>query len=307
MNLLFALVLQTAVVQSAFPVQMGYRLEPDTVTVGDHATLIVSIVAPPGSQVQFPTGPDTAHAEGGVLGVELVGQRATSLRGDTAIAGYRMSVWDVGTQAVNMPDVLVSYRGRVQHVPLSGISLFVKSVLPADTALRHPKPPRPLITLTTFNWLPWLLALLALIIASLVGWYWWRRRRAAAAPLEPYERAKLEFARTETQFPPDREPERHFAGMVDVMRDYLAARVAGIRRSYTSAELLSQIDLHGQTEQLLPVLLDRADLVKFARARVTTSESAGAGQSARAIVDAVEARLVAAEAAERESKLRKAA
>lgn len=306
MNLLVGLMLQTQVAQGPYPVQMGFRLDPDTVTVGDHVTLVITIVAPRGSQVQFPDGPDTASAQGKIP-VEIIGKRATALHGDTAIAGYRLSVWDIGTQTVNMPDALVSYRGRIQHVPLSGITLFAKSVLPADTSLRKPKPARPPITLFVFNWRPWLLALLGLIIAGLIAWYWWRRRRAAAVPLAPYERAKLEFERVSKQFPADREPDRHVAEMVNVMRDYLAARVTGIRRSYTTGELLATLATHDRTETGLPALLEKADLVKFARARATPDEALAAGNSARSIVDSTEARIVAAESAESQGKLEKAA
>lgn len=306
LNLLVALFLQTGVSQTAFPVQLGFALDRDTVTVGDHVTLIVRVFAPHGAQFSFPVGPDTTHAPG-TYPVELIGKRATTMEGDTAVAGYRLAAWDVGRQPVNMPDVVVTYRGQKQLVPLGGISLFVKSVLPADTALRKPKPARPLITLTTFDWKKWL-PLLLLLLAALIAWWVWRRyRRRAAMPLDPYERAKVEFARVAREHPPEREPAIHFAMMVDVMRDYLAARVTGVRRSYTTRELLAKMSLSGDAERALPSLLERADLVKFARATTTPDEAGKAGETARAIVDATEARIVAAETAEKESKLERAA
>src|SRR6476619_6166031 len=125
MNLLVALFLQTGVAQAAFPVQLGFALDRDTVPVGDHVTLIVRVLAPAGSQFSFPAGPDTAHKEGSYP-VELIGKRATSMRGDTAVAGYRLAAWDIGAQTVNMPDVVVTYRGEKQLVPLSGINLIVR-------------------------------------------------------------------------------------------------------------------------------------------------------------------------------------
>jgi hypothetical protein len=42
---------------------------------------------------------------------------------------------------------------------------------------------------------------------------------------------------------------------------------------------------------MLPEMLARADMVKFARADVTREEARGAGITARAIVDHVEARV----------------
>jgi len=44
-------------------------------------------------------------------------------------------------------------------------------------------------------------------------------------------------------------------------------------------------------ESELPQLLDRADMVKFARAEVAVEEARQAGVTSRAIVDHVEARL----------------
>ena len=306
MNLLVALFLQAGVSQGAFPVQLGFALDRDTVSVGDHVTLIVRLLAPHGAEFAFPEGPDTTRKEGSYP-VELVGKRATTMQGDTAVAGYRLVAWDVGIQPVNMPDVVVTYRGQKQLVPLSGIHLFVRSVLPKDTALRKPKPARPLIALTTFDWKKWL-PLLLLLLLALIGWWLWRRyRRRMALPVDPYQRAKIEFARVEREYPAERDPGRHLAGMVDVMRDYLAARVTGVRRSFTTRELLPRMALAGEAERKLPGLLEHADTVKFARGTATPAEAAAGGQSARAIVDEIEARTVASENAERAAKMEKAA
>lgn len=306
MNLLAAMFMQIGVGQPPVPIQLGFALDRDTVTVGDHVTLIVRVFAPHGSQFSFPAGPDTVH-KAGTYPVELIGTRAATMQGDTAVAGYRLAAWDVGSQPVNFPDIVVTYRGQKQLVPLAGINLFVRSVLPGDTALRKPKPARPLIALTVFDWKKWL-PLLLLLLLALLGWWLWRRyRRRAALPLDPYERAKAEFARVAGEYPPDREPPRHAVEMVDVMRDYLAARVTGVRRSFTTRELLPKMTLSGAAERSLPSLLDRADLIKFARATATPAEAAIAGDSARAIVDEIEARIVAAENAEREQKAERAA
>jgi hypothetical protein len=306
LKLLVALFLQTGATQNPYPVQLGFALDRDTITVGDHVTLIVRVLAPHGAQFTFPAGPDTAHAPG-AYPVELIGTHAMVMQGDTAVAGYRLAAWDVGTQPVKMPDVTVTYQGRKQLVPLGGISLFVRSVLPADTALRKPKPARPLISLATFDWKKWL-PLLLLLLLALIGWWLWRRyRRRASMPLDPYQRARMEFERVAKEYPPERDPREHLAQMVDVMRDYLAARVTGLRRSYTTRELLAKLDVAAAPRSDLPALLDSADLAKFARAPVTAAEAAAGGETARKIVDETEARIVAAEAAEKDQKLERAA
>jgi len=306
MNLLIAFFLQTGIAPTAFPVQVGFALDRDTITVGDHVTLIVRVLAPAGAQFSFPVGPDTAHKEG-AYPIELIGKRAATMQGDTAVAGYRLAAWDIGAQRVTMPDIVVTYRGQKQPVPLSGISLFVRSVLPSDTALRKPKPAREIIVVTTFDWKRWLPLLALILLAILASWLWLRYRRRAGMPLDPYARAMVEFVRVTREYPPERDATRHLAAMVDVMRDYLAARVTGIRRSYTTRELLSKMTLVNEAERDLPALLERVDLVKFARETATPEEAARGGASARAIVDETEARIVAAESADRATKLERAA
>jgi hypothetical protein len=212
--------------------------------------------------------------------------------GDTAVALYHLVAWDVGVQPLRFPDVRVTFEGQERHPPLGAASVFVKSVLPADTSLRVPKPARPLIVLPVFNWLLWLALLAAAIAAGLVWWAWRRYRNRPKPPVDPYVRAQQEFARVEARrLLEDGQSAEHFAAMVDVAREYLAARVPGVRRSDTSSELLRAMQPRDGVETELPRLLERADLVKFARADVSLEEARQAGLALRAIVDQVEARI----------------
>lgn len=293
--LLQALVPQSGQTQQtapgAIPVQMGYRVSPDTVIIGQPFNLFVKIAAPMGVRFEFPAGPDTAM-QNGVRPIELRGEKLVSMLGDTAVALYHLVAWDVGVQPLRIPDVRAALGGAERRLPLSGASVFVKSVLPADTSLRVPKPPRPLIILPVFNWWPWL-ALAAAIIAGVLLWWAWRRyRNRPKAPVDPYVRAQRELERIERMglLEADRGPE-YLALFVDVAREYLAARVPGVRRSDTTSELLRTMQPHDGIEAELPRLLERADLVKFAGEDLPRDEAREAGLLVRAIVDHVEARL----------------
>ncbi|MDB4871288.1 MAG: hypothetical protein JWL97_2292 [Gemmatimonadales bacterium] len=293
--LLPALVPQSARTQQtapgAIPVQMGYRVSPDTVIIGQPFNLFVKIAAPMGVRFEFPAGPDTAM-QNGVRPIELRGEKLVSMLGDTAVALYRLVAWDVGVQPLRIPDVRAALGGAERRLPLSGASVFVKSVLPADTSLRVPKPPRGLIILPVFNWWPWL-ALAAAIIAGVLLWWAWRRyRNRPKAPIDPYVRAQRELEHIERMglLEADRGPE-YLALFVDVAREYLAARVPGVRRSDTTSELLRTMQPHDGVEAELPRLLERADLVKFAGEDLPRDEAREAGLAIRAIVDHVEARL----------------
>jgi hypothetical protein len=270
---------------------MGFRVTPDTVLIGQPFSLFVKVLAPRGVRFEFPPGPDTT-TQNGVSPIELRGEKLVSQLGDTAVALYRLVAWDVGTQPLRIPDVHVTFEGQERRPSLATASVFVKSVLPADTSLRVPKPARPLIVLPVINWLRWL-ALLAAIVALALAWWAWRRyRNRPKPPVDPYVRAQQEFAKVEgRRLIETGEPEEYVAAMVDVTREYLAARVPGVRKSDTTTELLIAMQPRQGIEIELPQLLERADLVKFARASVNDQEAREAGAQLRAIVDHVEARI----------------
>lgn len=277
--------------QADLPVKMGFTVTPDTVLVGQPFILLVKVHAPAGVRFEFPNGPDTT-TENGVRPIELRGQKAVSPLGDTAVALYQLVAWDIGTQPLRMGEVRLTLGGLERRAPLSAASVFVQSVLPAQEAERVPKPARPLIVLPVFNWWPWIALAIAVILSSLLAWAWWRYRNRPIAPIDPYVRAQREFARIEAENLLENDAAReHLTRMVDVVREYLAARVPGVRRSDTTSELLRAIQPQGPVEGQLPQLLERGDLVKFARAKAPRDEALKAGMSAHEIVDHVEARL----------------
>ena len=276
---------------SGLPVQMGYRVAPDTVLIGQPFNLFIKVNAPKGVRFEFPAGPDTT-TQNGIRPIELRGERLVTMLGDTAVALYHLVAWDIGVQPLRFPDVRVTFEGQERRPTLGDASVFVKSVLPADTSLRVPKPPRPLIVLPVFNWLLWLALLAAAIAAALAWWAWRRYRNRPKAPVDPYARAQQEFARIEQQhLLEDGRFDEYYAAMVDVTREYVAARVPGVRRSDTTSELLRTMQPRDGVEGDLPRLLERWDLVKFARAKVSLHEAREAGLAVRAIVDHVEARV----------------
>lgn len=281
------------------PVQLGVRISPDTVTVGQHFVVVVRVRAPRGATIAFPTGTDSATAHP-LTATRVAVRSAIVTTPDTSAvmqsAAYRLTAWDTGPQPLSLGDVVVRAGGQTGYVSLADRSVFVRSVLPADTALHVPKPPRPRIAIVPFNWIPWLALLAALVAASLLWWAWrWfsRRRRA---PLDPWSAAERDFERIEAmQLVEGGEGERHVAMMTDVMRTYLAARVSGIERSHTSSELLAAASEIHRAAPDLGELLWNADLVKFARRRVDGDEAASLGRSAREIARTVESFVAARE------------
>lgn len=266
-------------------------MRPDTVLIGQPFNLFIKVLAPKGVRFEFPNAPDTA-SQNGVRPIELRGEKIVSMLGDTAVALYHLVAWDIGAQPLRLPDVRVVAEGQQRVLPLGGAQVFVKSVLPADTSLRVPKPARPLIVLAVINWLLWLGLLAAAIAAALLWWAWRGYRNRPKPPIDAYVKAQQEFARVEARrlLDADRGGE-YLVSMVDIAREYLAGRVPGVRRSDTSFELLQTMKPREGIEKELPRWLNQADLVKFAKGDAAREEARAGGVALRSIVDHVEARV----------------
>lgn len=288
------------------PVQLGVRITPDTVTVGQRFVAVVRVRAPAEATIEFPTQSDSATTASATA-TQLIGtpvvQPIPDSTGVTMSAAYRLAAWDIGPQRLGLGDVIVRLNGQTGYVSLVDRAVFVRSVLPEDSALHVPKPPRPQIEIAPFNWLPWALLAAALIAVGLLWriWIWYRRR--TSTPLDPFNAAQREFDRIEAmRLVQSGEGERHAALMSDVMREYLAARVPGIQRSQTSSELLAASGEIHVAARGIGELLWRTDLIKFAGLRVGADEAERLGSSARSTVRSVEDFQVDRESEEDERK-----
>ena len=280
---------------STITVQAGAVADRDTVTVGDVVRLTVRVRAPLGATVNFPTGLDSL-APVQALEPPTIRDGADSSVVDR-IATYRLAAWDVGRQPIRLGDVLVQADDGDRRVSLTLPTMFVRSVLPADSAQRVPKPPRDLLSVRApIPWWWWALGALAVLAVGLLIWWWVRRRRGAARPTgDPYADAQAAFARIERlRLPEAGEPGRHAALMTDVMRRYLADRHESASLANTTGELL--VVMRGVPTvpfERLRKLLDDVDPVKFAAVPVDAQRARELGEEAKAIVGEEHARATA--------------
>ena len=266
------------------PVKAGVTVAPDSVRIGDPFRVTVGVRAPVGASIEFPRVLDSTAT---VQSLDPVTVRTSA--DTTAVeqyAEYRVAAWDVGAQPIRLDDVLVRFNGATRRIPITG-SVFVRSLLPKDSAQRVPKPPRALFEPNPFPW--WLWVLIAAAIIALILWWMRRRRRKTPTPaivIDPYERAEAEFQRIEALGLIDAgERGRYVALMIEVLRDYLSARYAEASLALTSTELERAVGhlAHVPQDRLTRVLTD-GDLIKFARRPVSGERARELGREARAIV-----------------------
>lgn len=303
----FALLACVATMMSAqqpvVRVQAGVSISKDTVTVGEPFDVRIRVRAPADARIMFPDNPDTSGA------VQARDPRvivtSDSVQSLDQTATYRLAAWDIGVQPVRIGNVTVASPTATnddeRRVNLATVEVFVRSVLPADSALRVPKPARAIWEIPAFPW--WILA--ALLAATAIGlgiWWWLKRRRQPrpAVPVDPYLRARKEFSRLDAMGLVDAgERTRFVALVVEVLRDYMAARYPDAALSLTSRELVAIVRRHPHVpgEQLSRVLHE-ADLAKFAAFALSEERARGLARDAKSIVEHEHQAMKAAEAAQ---------
>jgi|HubBroStandDraft_6_1064221.scaffolds.fasta_scaffold84155_2 hypothetical protein len=271
-------------------VMLGVRVAPDTVTVGAPFQVLVRIRAPRGSRIEFSLGPDSTGAVQ-ALDTRQV-QDSPDTTGAEAMATYRLAAWDVGPQQVLIPDAMVRFPSlALRPVPIAPLMVFVRRLVPPkDSARRVPKPARAILMAVEPWWWRWAVAVGALLILVLL--LWWlvarsRRRTGPGAKRDPYEDALRELDQIERLGLIDAgERGRYVALVTQVVRDYLAGRIATASLSLTTMELVEALraDARVPLERLQGVL-EESDQVKFARARVSAERAVAVASDARQVVE----------------------
>ena len=283
-------------------VMLGVRVTPDTVTIGAPFQVLVRVRAPRGARIEFSLGPDS---NGTVQALDT--RRVTDSpdsTGTEAMATYRLAAWDVGAQQIVIPDAVVRLPSlALRPVPIGPLTVFVRPVLPAtkDSARRTPKPARPILAPVEPWWWRWAVAGGALFFLVLLLWWLARRARRplGMAARDPYQEALTELDRIERLGLVDAgERGRYVALVTQVLRDYLAGRIASASLSLTTLELIDALraDARVPLDRLRNVL-EESDQVKFARAKVSAERAVQVASDARQVVEETDTAVRGSEAA----------
>lgn len=281
-----------SVQQGAGPrIRAGTVVRPETVTVADVFTYTVTVELPRDARIEWPSINDTTAAVSQRAPVQVSDETPGTIRRETAT--YSLAAWDTGSVPLGLPDAIVRQGNSTVRLPL-GAQVYVRSVLPGDTAQQVPKPARDLFPRQVPWWEQWWLAAVVLLALALLYWLF-RRRRAVQparviAPLDHYARAMHDFDRLERLALVDAGERGRFVSLaVEVLRTYLTSRVPATMLSQTSSELVTAVrdDTRVPVTRLAP-LLGETDAIKFARFPIDLPRARHLAAEARAIVDDVE-------------------
>lgn len=262
--------------------QVRTALLPDTVTIGDVVRAVIWVDLPAGYKVAFGDSLPIADTLENA-GKPTLQERTLPDGGVEVTVVYLVTPWRTGDHPLPVVRVHVSGGGKDTVLQARLPGLHVSSVLPADTAKQQPKPPAGVVGPDRLLWPYILAAILALLLLALLAWWLWRRLRRRApvvmvAPeevLTPRERALRELDRTRAAgLLETGETKLFYSRSTDAVRRYLDALNPGWGADRTTSELIPRLrSLDLAVAAALARLLDRADLVKFARLRPAQGEA----------------------------------
>jgi hypothetical protein len=256
---------------TAQQVQVG--LTTDTVRVGDIVGVAVQVTAPAGAELIVP---DTLDLSGDLENAARRRVRLDSLGNGTLryLLTFPVTAWRPGAHTLPALQLSLRNRGQEQPITVALPALDVMSVLPADTTGVEARPPRDVWGASRL-W--WPLALLALLVAAVLGalaWWWRKRRRVAPAvsvetplpAIPPRAWALAELERIARAGWLERhEFRRFYIEVSETLRRYAAMLDGAWSPDLTTLELNTRMQEVGADPGALLGILQRADLVKFAR------------------------------------------
>jgi hypothetical protein len=257
---------------------------PEAITVGDVFHAAIRVDLPAGTTL---LAPDSLALPADIEPAGRREVRMDSVNGvPRATVIFPLTAWRPGSYDIPALAVRVVRDGTESTHTVQLPSFTVRSVLPGDTAGVEPRPAKDVFGASRLWW-PILLGLLLAAAVAAALWYWWRRRKVPEPVAEPEpmvvprEAALAQLDALQREGLIERgELREYYIRLTETLRRYTASLDPSWSADLTTAELGARMRAAGFTDGLeLVRLLGAADLVKFARARITP-DAAGADLAA---------------------------
>lgn len=299
-NFLLALSFSFLVITAVAQPTAERNLSRDSVQVGDSVMLSLKVETQKGAEIYLPQLSDTL---GGGLELYLPPYLDTLQYDEKAfVAQWRLPLVSYDTGWLVVPDIplLVMYNGHADTLT-TGVSMLHVSYVPLDEEtgeladIRQPLAQ----SITLRELLPWLIALLVALLLALGIYFWLRFRKKkehindVPRDTRPPEEIALSILHDLTQREAWRSPgaKYFYTGVTDALRAYLAATWKIRTLEETTMEILEALRTDTpctatHLEQIRQIL-QRSDLVKFARLEPSETEARTDGENAVRIVEEI--------------------
>ncbi len=257
--------------------QVKSSIDSTTITIGEQLNYKIEVATDTTNRIVFPEGQS-------FLPLELL----ESYKTDTTyinskyrlVKRYALTQFDSGAYTIPAQKVLVGTKSLFTD----SLRVEVNAVV-VDTTKQGLYDIKPILGVKKSSskwWLYLLLILLLLaIISVLLYWFIWREKplteKEKVALLPPYERAKLALQELdESNYLEHEDIKEYYSELTGIIRKYLDEKVYDRSLESTTEELVSrlkllregnQIDLDKATIKNIESILQRADLVKFAKSK----------------------------------------
>ena len=261
--------------------QVTSEIDTTKIRIGEQINYKIKVEADSSALVVFPEGQTFMPLEA----VEV--QKIDTTKKDAKFLLsriYKLTQFDSGSYTIPRQKIIIGEKAFF----IDSLRVEVNTIA-VDTTKQKLYDIKPIIEVEKSggNWWKWLLGILLVIalVAFLLYWFIWRKKPLTAeeeiALLPPYDRAKLALIKLEeSQYLMRAEVKDYYSELTFIIRKYLDEKVYDRALESTTAELVNrlnllkdgnQIDLSKDTIKNLESILNRADLVKFAKSAPDTA------------------------------------
>lgn len=260
------------------------KISPDTCTVGDDITYLLTVSSSPSVSVSTPIAGDSAFKPFEIRSVKQLSKENAGGEVVTKME-YTLTVFETGQQT--LPTLNLSYiedkqGAATNSIQVPGKAIFVKSLL--DTSRMDIEDIKPVQSVPFPVWIYFAVAG-AVIALGLIGYFIYKKLKnkkdapsvaPPAPPRSPYEVAREKLVALE-QHPLEAQEDckQYYIKLSDTLREFLQANYGFDALDQLTSEIYVSLEKRaGRAKaELVHGILERADLVKFAKFFPSRSEA----------------------------------